>query len=1215
MTSPLRMQMIISGDASGLKSATASAKAEVSGLSNAASQSSSSMQDLAANNDKAAASAKRASEAARGQTQAENELRNAITSTVSATETKMQRLVAVFAGLHSGAANNNQRQWTGALAEEGMAVDQLRAKYSPMFAVIQRYRDAKAEIRTANAMGALSVNEMTAALGRERQAALASIDVIKGRSDAVKAANRNNFAATNTMFQLQDIGVTAAMGMNPAMIALQQGTQIAGGMSGMNLKQAGSTLLGAFTQLLSPVAFATVAVTGLTAAAVQYAISWTGNAKDLSTTLTEHEEQIKRLSEAYRYAGTGAEAYFQRVNSGTRFQAYGSRQDLEKALKNDTGTMLGQLGRLSTGSIWGDANSPAGEGDQWAVNGRFKEFETAILHLQQTAKDGKPDILGFRQLVEDRWSIDRNNDSLKKIAKELLDLAPNAVLAAIALERFEKIRADNAANAARRRASAYSEGISGLRGIAALQNSDRRQVEEDYATARGNAGDRDERADALKQRNDALARINAAEQRQNELTRIDLQLQVARDPVTRAQLSAERERIELTGKNIDATEVETRAQQARNRVMAEALAQSSAQIIDLRAEVEARKKVNDALAAGNISAADAALYLRLEAELRPQIIAAAKTEGEERQKLLEIIRQQVELNKERAEQDKRASALDFIKSQQERIAGLKVELALVGETESVRNRVMAQFEAELKIRQLGLQASSDEARQLRANAIEMENRNQQIEKQADAWKSVRDAGEDALDTLVDKLGSGDFSGALEDISKDLSKTILQLGVTNPLKNGLLGTNYGTINDVGGFGGIISKLFGGGEVDANGIIQSALGATTTGSMNVQAAVVNIGGAGIGGLDVSRIFNPANSNIPAGSDISQYAAAIRNIESRGSGGYSALGPITATGDRAYGAYQVMGANIPSWTKSALGFSMSPQQFLGSQEAQDAVFNKIFGGYVGKYGASGAAQAWFAGPGSIGRGGNASDMLGTSISQYVGKFESEVQKMAGATSTATSNVTSLGTGLDAASTGLSKLGTGLDEFGGGLQGLARNLSNMGSGGFSLGSLFPGLGGFKSQQLANAIASGTPGLWEDGGFTGWGGRKDVAGYVHGQEFVVKASVVARPGVRSFLEQLNSDRQGYESGGFVSPLFRRGSSGGNGVWAGGSSPQVQFVTEVNNYSSASVQTKEESDGRGGKRQAIIIQETMADAATQPGSAFGRAMPKKWAMRPRVLKL
>ena len=125
-------------------------------------------------------------------------------------------------------------------------------------------------------------------------------------------------------------------------------------------------------------------------------------------------------------------------------------------------------------------------------------------------------------------------------------------------------------------------------------------------------------------------------------------------------------------------------------------------------------------------------------------------------------------------------------------------------------------------------------------------------------------------------------------------------------------------------------------------------------------------------------------PAGRphQTTSYRDAIASIESAGSGDYSAVGPTTKTGDRAYGRYQVMGANIPEWTQAALGRAMTPQEFLQNTEAQDAVFDHRFGSYVQKYGPEGAANAWFAGEGGM-RNPNARDVLGTSVADYAGKF----------------------------------------------------------------------------------------------------------------------------------------------------------------------------------------------------------------------------------------
>lgn len=117
------------------------------------------------------------------------------------------------------------------------------------------------------------------------------------------------------------------------------------------------------------------------------------------------------------------------------------------------------------------------------------------------------------------------------------------------------------------------------------------------------------------------------------------------------------------------------------------------------------------------------------------------------------------------------------------------------------------------------------------------------------------------------------------------------------------------------------------------------------------------------------------------LAPYATAIQKIES--SGNYGATGPVTKSGDRAYGAYQVMGANIPTWSQQALGKTLTPQQFLSDKDAQDAIFAHQFSNNMQKYGSpQDAASVWFTGHPQA-QGGSSSDILGTTGNQYVDKF----------------------------------------------------------------------------------------------------------------------------------------------------------------------------------------------------------------------------------------
>lgn len=97
------------------------------------------------------------------------------------------------------------------------------------------------------------------------------------------------------------------------------------------------------------------------------------------------------------------------------------------------------------------------------------------------------------------------------------------------------------------------------------------------------------------------------------------------------------------------------------------------------------------------------------------------------------------------------------------------------------------------------------------------------------------------------------------------------------------------------------------------------------------------------------------------IDQAKQGVAKVESGGN--YGAIGPDVkrknGAVDNAYGKYQVMGANIPSWTKQALGRSLTPQEFLKDKDAQEAVFEDQFKRNIAKYGSlEDAVSVWFSG-----------------------------------------------------------------------------------------------------------------------------------------------------------------------------------------------------------------------------------------------------------------
>lgn len=93
------------------------------------------------------------------------------------------------------------------------------------------------------------------------------------------------------------------------------------------------------------------------------------------------------------------------------------------------------------------------------------------------------------------------------------------------------------------------------------------------------------------------------------------------------------------------------------------------------------------------------------------------------------------------------------------------------------------------------------------------------------------------------------------------------------------------------------------------------------------------------------------------------ALSDVESRGSGGYKAVGSVVKKGmykgQRAYGKYQVMEGNIGPWTEKYYGKRLSKEEFLANPEAQDTVVENLLLSNWEKYGSiEDAVSVWFTG-----------------------------------------------------------------------------------------------------------------------------------------------------------------------------------------------------------------------------------------------------------------
>lgn len=159
----------------------------------------------------------------------------------------------------------------------------------------------------------------------------------------------------------------------------------------------------------------------------------------------------------------------------------------------------------------------------------------------------------------------------------------------------------------------------------------------------------------------------------------------------------------------------------------------------------------------------------------------------------------------------------------------------------------------------------------------------------------------------------------------------------------------------------------------------------------------------------------------------------------------------------------------------------------------------------------------------------------------------------------------------------------------------SLVGSGSAGLSSISSGVSG--AAASIHAFASGTdyaPGGWS---LVGERGRELV-------QLPAGSRVIANPQTERMLGPVSH----FADGGYVPALHspRRFAEGGNSAGGGQGQPNVTFKTEIiNNHGSAQVSTREVADGRGGRKQQVIIDEMVASSAGSPATrrAFGLRGP------------
>jgi len=133
------------------------------------------------------------------------------------------------------------------------------------------------------------------------------------------------------------------------------------------------------------------------------------------------------------------------------------------------------------------------------------------------------------------------------------------------------------------------------------------------------------------------------------------------------------------------------------------------------------------------------------------------------------------------------------------------------------------------------------------------------------------------------------------------------------------------------------------------------------------------------ELSNDYLGGTKGIKGIGDFNTFRNAISSQESGGN--YSARNVSSG----AMGKYQIMPGNLggknSGWDFEALGFDITPQQFLSTPALQEKIASFKLKEYYDRYGPAGAAVAWYAGPGAVNKSSNSTKSQGAypSIDAY--------------------------------------------------------------------------------------------------------------------------------------------------------------------------------------------------------------------------------------------
>lgn len=916
---------------------------------------------------------------------------DALKASVDALAASEERLAATnqkVAGSNQTVTMSEEKV-TRATRTRADSMDRLLGRLDPRVRAEQQLQATLAQINRFEEEGIGSVAQRAQAVAAATNRYADAMQRIKGTKAegtflaAGNAAKLSAFQVQNLTFQLNDIATMLASGQSPFVLLMQQGMQIAQifgpgvGVAGA-LKATGGALM---SFIANPLTLTVIGIAAAAGAVKLFFDAISSGGRDAEGTLKNQEELVKRIKDRFGEADGAAKRY-QETLASLQFSQRGVAEDLAKLLK----AQLQPLRNLDLGIGSGAAR-------QYADDQMQAMFEATAKFVDEI-RAGRGDVLAFNKQIEELANSDPADKALQKYARRLREATSEATKTAEAIRALSSSMLANM-DVAGRLASHSALAQQDMANYAKFANEQRVTLERLNAAHAAELAAIGAKSPAQKQAAaEAQERISLLGQ---EITAEEKAARIANAGAkARAQAEYEisealRQRVMGMDESVAAAELEiqklgmTAGGAARLTTAFQLLTAAKKAAIEsgtVVSEAEIAKIMETAEAIGELTDKLTRLGIARDLAFEHGLIGLTPEDVAIAQRLRALYGDDITAALNSAE-----AAAIRLDNRLKLMRDIAYERGLIGLTD--KEVAIAQRLRNIYGDDIPAALNSAEAEALRLN-----DRMKEI---ADAAKSVRDSFQGAIE--------GVFSGGIRTAGEFLDK------ITGGIANAFAKLAAQRLTD---------KLFGGAlaPVDAAGNrvavaltgaatkVQAATPPLNTAASSLNSAATNLksaataltaaggglgtgmapGGWTVGAVGAGGIL--AQGAAAAKFNLAAAAQAIKNIESSG-GNYGVMGSVTRSGDRAYGAYQVMGNNIREWTKAALGFSMSSQEFLRSQDAQDKVFAHRFGILVEKYGnVADAASAWFTG-GPLKTGANKADMHGTTGSVYVDRFMRDYNK----------------------------------------------------------------------------------------------------------------------------------------------------------------------------------------------------------------------------------